>query len=236
MGKRWLPLEANPDVLNEFAKELGLEVSQCSFHDVYGLDTELLAMVPSPVLALLLLFPTTDASAAASKAEAERLKEEGYAPPKAAYFMKQTIGNACGTIGVLHSLANNQDAISVSKGSFLQRFLTATADMDAAQRGAYLEDPPEGAPDIDQAHHAAAQEGATQPPSLDEVVVLHFVALVQKAGRLLELDGNKPFPIDHGASSPETLLQDAAKIARQFMESNGSIQFNLIALCQAPPG
>ena len=39
MGKRWLPLEANPDVLNEFAKELGLEVSQCSFHDVYGLDT-----------------------------------------------------------------------------------------------------------------------------------------------------------------------------------------------------
>ena len=29
--------------------------------------------------------------------------------------MKQTIGNACGTIGVLHSLANNQDAISVSK-------------------------------------------------------------------------------------------------------------------------
>ena len=49
--------------------------------------------------------------------------------------------------------------------------------------------------------------GATQPPSLDEVVVLHFVALVQKAGRLLELDGNKPFPIDHGASSPETLLQ-----------------------------
>ena len=54
---------------------------------------------------------------------------------------------------------------------------------------------------------AAAQEGATRPPSLDEVVVLHFVALVQKAGRLLELDGNKPFPIDHGASSPETLLQ-----------------------------
>ena len=29
--------------------------------------------------------------------------------------MKQTIGNACGTIGVLHSLANNQDAISVSE-------------------------------------------------------------------------------------------------------------------------
>ena len=54
---------------------------------------------------------------------------------------------------------------------------------------------------------AAAQEGATRPPDLDEVVALHFVALVGREGRLLELDGRKPFPIDHGATSPDTLLQ-----------------------------
>ncbi len=38
MGKKWLPLESNPVVLNEFCKTLGLETSQYSFHDVYGLD------------------------------------------------------------------------------------------------------------------------------------------------------------------------------------------------------
>jgi len=54
---------------------------------------------------------------------------------------------------------------------------------------------------------AAAQEGATRPPDLDEVVALHFVALVQREGRLLELDGRKPFPIDHGPTSPDKLLQ-----------------------------
>ena len=29
--------------------------------------------------------------------------------------MKQTIGNACGTIGVLHALANNQNTVSISE-------------------------------------------------------------------------------------------------------------------------
>ena len=27
------------------------------------------------------------------------------------FFMKQTIGNACGTIGIIHSIANNTDKI-----------------------------------------------------------------------------------------------------------------------------
>ena len=38
MGKRWLPLESNPCVLNSFTSKLGLDVSQYSFHDVFGLD------------------------------------------------------------------------------------------------------------------------------------------------------------------------------------------------------
>ena len=46
-------------------------------------------------------------------------------------------------------------------GSFLQRFTTATADMDPAQRGAYLEYPPEGAPDIDEAHHVSHSSQST---------------------------------------------------------------------------
>ena len=27
------------------------------------------------------------------------------------YYMKQTIGNACGTIGALHAIANNEQAL-----------------------------------------------------------------------------------------------------------------------------
>lgn len=31
------------------------------------------------------------------------------------YFIKQTIGNACGTIGLLHALGNNLDSIALGK-------------------------------------------------------------------------------------------------------------------------
>lgn len=36
--KKWVPLESNPDVLNDFAAKLGLNTTQFAFCDVYGLD------------------------------------------------------------------------------------------------------------------------------------------------------------------------------------------------------
>jgi Ubiquitin carboxyl-terminal hydrolase, family 1 len=38
MGKRWVPLESNPDVLNVFAKGIGAPGSLWSFWDIYGMD------------------------------------------------------------------------------------------------------------------------------------------------------------------------------------------------------
>lgn len=46
-------------------------------------------------------------------AEDARLKAENHKAPAELYFMRQTIGNACGTIGALHAVANNQAELSI---------------------------------------------------------------------------------------------------------------------------
>ncbi len=38
MGKKWLPLESNPEVLNDFVGKLGYDTSKYAFCDVFGLD------------------------------------------------------------------------------------------------------------------------------------------------------------------------------------------------------
>ena len=46
-------------------------------------------------------------------AEDQKLRSEGYQAPGSVHYMKQTIGNACGTIGALHAIANNEQAVSI---------------------------------------------------------------------------------------------------------------------------
>ena len=58
--QRWLPIESNPEVMNKFLHNCGLPKEQWAVADVFGLDEPLLAMLPQPVLSLMLLFPIND--------------------------------------------------------------------------------------------------------------------------------------------------------------------------------
>lgn len=49
--------------------------------------------------------------------------------------------------------------------------------------------------------------------------------------RLYELDGRKDDAIDHGDSSPSTLLQDACKVIKQFIARDpDEVRFTILAL------
>ncbi|KHG09834.1 Ubiquitin carboxyl-terminal hydrolase isozyme L3 [Gossypium arboreum] len=220
-AKRWLPLEANPDVMNQFLWGLGLPENEAECCDVYGLEDELLAMVPQPVLAVLFLFPIT------SQTEEERLGQDNEKRDVSSkvYFMKQTVGNACGTIGLLHGVGNVTSEIKLQEGSYLDRFLKSTASMDPLERAAFLEKERE----MEVAHSVAATAGETEDIlKLGKDIITYNMA---HQGKLYELDGRKSGPISHGASSPSSLLQDAAKVIKGMIQKNPeSLNFNVIAL------
>uniref|UniRef100_A0A8C5LD06 Ubiquitin carboxyl-terminal hydrolase n=1 Tax=Jaculus jaculus TaxID=51337 RepID=A0A8C5LD06_JACJA len=155
------------------------------------MDPERLSMVPRPVCALLLLFPIPE------KTEQEgKIKSQGQDVTSSVHFMKQTISNACRTTGLTRSV-----------------FLEESVSMSPEERARYLEN----YDTIPVAHETSAHEDQTEAPSIDENVDLHFLTLVHVYGHLYELDGQKPFPINHGKTSDETLLEDAIEICKNFI-------------------
>ncbi|KAF3825754.1 hypothetical protein GH733_006581, partial [Mirounga leonina] len=121
-----------------FLKQLGLHPNW-QFVDVYGMDPELLSMVPRPVCAVLLLFPITEKYEVFRTEEEEKIKSQGQDVTSSVYFMKQTISNACGTIGLIHAIANNKDKMHFESGSTLKKFLEESVSMSPEERARYLE-------------------------------------------------------------------------------------------------
>ncbi|XP_056145713.1 ubiquitin carboxyl-terminal hydrolase isozyme L3 [Lampris incognitus] len=225
-GQRWLPLEANPDVMNQFLCQLGM-LPAWQFVDVYGMDPELLSMVPKPVCAVLLLFPVTEKYELFRREEETKIKAEGQVVSPSVYFMKQTIGNACGTIGLIHAVGNNQAHLEFKSDSPLKKFLVETANMSPEEKAAFLEKDES----IRVTHESSAQEGQTEAPSIDEKVELHFIAFVNVGRQLTELDGRKPFPIVHGETSEDTFLEDAIEVCKTFMARDPQeLRFTVVAL------
>ncbi|XP_048778770.1 ubiquitin carboxyl-terminal hydrolase-like isoform X2 [Ostrea edulis] len=179
-------------------------------------------MVPRPVAAVVLLYPITE------KSEATRIGE--YKTDSGLYFVKQTIRNACGTIAIVHALANNEKNITFKDDKYFTKFLKNTANMTADERAEFLQ----ADQDMGLAHDDTAQEGQTKAPPSDSKVNTHFVSFVCKDGGLYQLNGRDEAPVYHGPTSQDTLLEDAAKVVKEFMARDPEeLNFTLMALSKA---
>ena len=111
----WPPLASSPAALTDLARALG--ATDATLSDVLGLDDDLLALLPSPCLALILIYPTVSA--------AESFWAERCEPSKLpTVFLRQRVGGSCGTVALLHALSNSTPALAVEPGSPLEALLS----------------------------------------------------------------------------------------------------------------
>ncbi|KAL3230210.1 Ubiquitin carboxyl-terminal hydrolase YUH1 [Nakaseomyces bracarensis] len=238
-----VPMESSPEVFNHVAHLLGLESSH-GFVDIYSVDDpDLLAMVPRPVSAVILLFPITDtvgdtgADADASAATGAQTVTGSGGDVDVVWF-KQTIKNACGLYAVLHSLSNNSELLSGD--SVMQQFL----HRGATQRPRIYNDAEtdQFVTEVSQRYKETFTMGGTQypadvdPSSID--VNLHFITFVVRDSHVFQLDGRMTGPIDLGAvdtSATDVLDQPLVKAKiRELMDrasgSTDSLNFSMLGL------
>lgn len=229
--------------------------------DIFGLDCELLNMVPEPCAGVILLFPCTETIYQARGVQKRQLlRDSPSLATRNAYHVTQVagFGNACGTIASVHALINGAAVYNVDNDSNrnpLQEFQDRNASLSPLDRGkALFKTAALRSSSDESASHEAAQTACPDRhgPDLDH----HFVAFSPISGNsgsdihVVELDGTKVKPVDHGAVA--SILQDAPPgddggdsrkrsflravahvIRKQYMEVEpDSIEFTMMALCK----
>ena len=124
--------ENNPEVMTSLLQNLGLS-TKVAFQDVFSIDEpELLAFVPRPAYALLLVFPVSE-TYEKFRTQEDAGKEEyiGRGDGEEVVWFKQTIGNACGLIGVLHAVSNGQARNHIGKWTICSSRIIYEADEKA---------------------------------------------------------------------------------------------------------
>lgn len=208
--KLWVPLENNPEVMNSLARQLGMD-DKLEFQDIISFDPEELEFTTRPCHALLVIIPMTETWNEARRRE-DLDKPSNYVDNHdPVLWFKQTIGNACGSIGLLHCLLNGKARDHILPGSTLQQIY------DEARPKTRMEDRAKVLEDnvcFELAHKEAATLGDTVPdePSGNHLGQ-HFVAFVKgDDGNLWELEGGRKGPIFRGTLRPEDdLLSPAAR-------------------------
>jgi ubiquitin carboxyl-terminal hydrolase L3 len=242
--QKWFPLESNPVLMNRYICTMGWDVGQYHVVDVFSTEDWALEMIPQPVAAVLLLYPLTPVQLQHEKEEKLSLASNPTTPSNDVWFTKQRIGNACGTIGLLHAMLNVPNEIQYSlpqplikSDSWLRSFADATNTLTGSTepvtpilRAELLENDNV----IATLHDAAtsSDENQTARGNLNDDVITHFIAFVSNNGTLYELDGRKGQPIAHGTCSASTLLSDACRVIQeQFMARDpNELRFTILAL------
>lgn len=254
--KSFIPLESNPEIFTHLIHKLGVS-SQLEFQDVFSIDEpDLLAMLPRPVLALVLIFPSTETyHRQIDEAESKRPEYTSNGGAEGVVWYKQTIYNACGLYAILHAISNDSartfigaytaycilspdiDIVMTEPGSCIADFINIGAPLAPEERALILE----GSQDLDSAHAYAAKQGdSVVSENPDDEVDHHSICFIKSGKNVLyEMDGENKGPLDRGVDSTEDedlLNGRVLELVKEYIErEQGDPRFSLMALVRTVP-
>ncbi|XP_049769281.1 ubiquitin carboxyl-terminal hydrolase calypso isoform X2 [Schistocerca cancellata] len=193
----WLELESDPGLFTLLLEDFGVKGVQVE--EIYDLQKSL----EGPVYGFIFLFRWIEERRSRRKIVDEIdsfVKDEEVV--NNIFFAQQMVPNSCATHALLSVLLNCPD---IHLGATLSRLKAHTSGMCPENKGWAIGNTPE----LAKAHNSHAMPQAKR--RLDKSSssggvstgrytgeAFHFVSYVPIHGKLFELDGLKPFPMDHG--------------------------------------
>ncbi|XP_071082119.1 ubiquitin carboxyl-terminal hydrolase BAP1-like [Haliotis cracherodii] len=232
MNKGWLELESDPGLFTLLLEDFGVKGIQVE--EIYDLQKP----IDGTVYGFIFLFRWIEERRCRRKTTTE--DESCVMDDNAVnsiFFAKQIIPNSCATHALLSVLLNSG---KVKLGETLDKFKEFTTNMSPEDKGFAIGNMPE----LARAHNSHARPEPRHLPEKQPGIsttktmeAFHFVSYVPINGRLFELDGLKPYPIDHGPCESNQYWTEKFRsviIDRLGMATGGEpyhdIRFNLMAV------
>lgn len=232
MNKGWLELESDPGLFTLLVEDFGVKGVQVE--EIYDLQKT----IDGPVYGFIFLFRWIEERRSRRKTTTE---EESFVQDENIvnnlFFAQQIIPNSCASHALLSVLLNND---RVKLGDVLSKLKEFSKGMSPEDKGNAIGNMPE----LASAHNSHARPEPRHLPEKQQGIsavrtmeTFHFVSYVPINGHLFELDGLKPYPIDHGPWEKDEYWTE--KFRRVITERLGmatggepyhDIRFNLMAV------
>ncbi|XP_038066951.1 ubiquitin carboxyl-terminal hydrolase calypso-like [Patiria miniata] len=230
MNEGWLELESDPGLFTLLVEEFG--VTGVQVEEIYDLQKP----IEGPVYGFIFLFKWIEERRARRKVQPNG--DEAYLTDaeiaKEMFFAHQKVPNSCATHALLSVLLN---CGNIQLGNTLSDLKHYTKDFSAENKGYAIGNVPE----LAQIHNSHAHPEPRQIPEKQTGIsttrareTFHFVSYVPISDRLIELDGLKPHPIDHGPwGENEDWTEKFRRVISERLDNEGGssdIRFNLMAV------
>ena len=199
----WCLIESDPGVFTELIRDFG--VNGLQVEELFSLDPESFDHL-RPIYGLIFLFKcVSDDNTEGSIVQDSRLDN--------IFFAKQVINNACATQAII-SILMNMNEKSLELGETLQDFKTFTSSFDSAMKGLALSN----SKIIRQVHNSFSRQQVFEYEDKFQKSedAYHFIGYIPIDGRLYELDGLKPGPIDHGPITNDDWIESVRCVGFSF--------------------